>query len=148
MNTRRIALPALAATGLVLAAVGTAPAQAADPASRGPGDLCKVRVLSVQADNLQEDNQGEDEIFLKLGETRTTQRTYFLGQKRNTLGDGEDHFFGSERVKLIEHDNGVGNNDLIDSARLQCESGQVISTLTDSSADTVYTVTWRVDIVP
>lgn len=145
MNFIRTALPAAAAAGLVLAGMGALPAQADDSSARGPGDLCKVRVLSVQADNLQEDIQEQDEIFLRLGDARTVQRPYFLGQKRNTLGDGEDHFTGIERVRLVEHD--IGANDVIDSGRLECRTGQVTSTLNDSTADTVYTVVWRVDVI-
>ncbi len=145
MNSTRIAFSVLGVAGLGLAALGTAPAQAASPADRGPNDLCKVRVLSVQADDLQEDVQEQDEVFLRLGDSRTVERPYFLGQHRNTLGDGQDFFNGHERVALIENDAASGNKDVIDRARLSCDTGQVESTLSDANADTVYTVVWRVD---
>ena len=147
MNIKGNALTALGAAGLVLAGLGPVGSPAAAAETSAAADVCRVRVLSVQAQDLQEDQQGSDEVFLRLGDARTVQRSYFDGQKRNTLSDGDDHFSGSEPVALIEHDNGIGNNDLIDAATLQCETRQVTSTLRDVSADTVYTVVWRVDVI-
>jgi hypothetical protein len=147
-NARGIALSTIGAAGMVLAGLGPVSAHAAEPEGRAAAaDLCLVRVLSVKAENLQEDNQGSDEIFLRLGDASTRQRSYFEGQKRNTLSDGDDHFTGTETVRLVEHDAGAGNNDLIDSGSLRCTTGQVTSTLRDSAADAVYTVVWRVDVV-
>jgi len=144
-STTRIAFSVLGAAGLGLSALATAPVQAAGPAERGPNDLCKVRVLSVQANDLQEDNQGQDEVFLRLGDVNTVQHTYFPGQLRNTLGETSDFFNGHERVALIENDEATGNKDVIDRGRLACDTGQVQTVLTDANADTVYTVVWRVD---
>ena len=108
---------------------------------------CTIKIVSVKALDLQEDGQGQDEMFLRLGDSRTTQRTYFEGQKRNTLGDGDDVFVNRERVRLVEND-GPGNNDVIDSARIDCAAASATTTLSDNAGDAIYKVSWLVIVQP
>lgn len=91
----------------------------------------------MQADDLQEDIQEQDEVLLRLGDSSTIERTYFLGQHRKTLSGGQDFFTGHEPVALIENDEAAGNRDVASRARLSCHTGQFEKTLPDASADTV-----------
>jgi hypothetical protein len=86
-------------------------------------------------------------VFLRLGDSSTTQRTYFEGQKRNTLGDGDDVFVDRERVRLVEND-GPGSNDVLDSATIDCAAASATSTLADASGDAIYKVSWLVVVNP
>jgi hypothetical protein len=148
MNTRKIARTAgigagLAATTLIPLLGATAgSAQAA-----GAVQSCTIRIVSIKALDLQEDVQGQDEVFLRLGDSSTTQRTYFEGQKRNTLGDGDDVFVNRERVRLVEND-GPGNNDVLDSTTIACAAASATSTLSDAAGDAIYKVSWTVSVNP
>ena len=146
-NTRKITRPAVGA-GLAAAALVPALGMAAAPAQAAQAvQSCTIKIVSVKALDLQEDGQGQDEVFLRLGDSRTTQRTYFEGQKRNTLGDGDDVFVNRERVRLVEND-GPGNNDVIDSARIDCAAASATTTLSDNAGDAIYKVSWLVIVNP
>lgn len=152
-NRTKIIRPTVAA-GLATAAMvpvlgmAAGPAQAAQPPETARAlQSCTIKIVSVKALDLQEDGQGQDEVFLRLGDSRTTQRTYLEGQKRNTLGDGDDVFVGRERVRLVESD-GPGNNDVIDSGRINCAAASRTTTLSDSAGDAIYKVKWLVIVNP
>ncbi|MCD4526024.1 hypothetical protein [Nocardioides sp. cx-173] len=151
MNSKTV-FAALGTTALALTGLGavTVPAGAAAPASSAspaaaPGSLCQIRVISVKARDIQEDNQGTDEIRLKLGNTFTAQRTYFEGQKRNTLFDGSDLFAAPERVKLLEVDGAT--RQVLDSTTIPCVARTATSRLASADGDAVYQVTWVVDVL-
>ena len=148
MNTRKIARTAGIGSGLAaFALVPLLGAAAGSAQAAGAVQSCTIKIVSVKALDLQEDGQGQDEVFLRLGDSSTTQRTYFEGQKRNTLGDGNDPFVGREKVRLVEND-GPGNNDVLDTARIACAAASATSTLSDSGGDAIYQVRWLVVVNP
>ena len=145
MNTRKIARTA--GTGAGIAAAALVPLMGATAASAQATQSCTIKIVSIKALDLQEDGQGQDEVFLRLGDSSTTQRNYFEGQKRNTLGDGDDVFVDRERVRLVEND-GPGNNDVLDSAWIDCAADSDVSTLADPNGDAIYKVSWLVVVNP
>jgi hypothetical protein len=120
-------------------------------ATAGPAEAavksCTIRIVSVKALDLQEDGQGQDEVFLRLGDSRTTQRNYFEGQLRNTLGDGSDVFVNQENVRLVEND-GPGNNDVLASRTIGCAAASVTRTVADASGDAIYRIRVLVVVNP
>ena len=148
MNTRNIARTAGAGAAVATAALVPLLGAAAAPAQASAVvQSCTIKIVSVKALDLQEDGQGQDEVRLRLGDSLTTQRNYFEGQKRNTLGDGDDVFVDRERVRLLEND-GPGNNDVIDAAWIDCAAGSAVSTLADANGDAIYKVSWLVVVNP
>jgi hypothetical protein len=148
MNTRKIARTAGIGGGLAaFALVPLLGAAAGSAQAAGAVQSCTIKIVSIQALDLQEDGQGQDEVFLRLGDSSTTQRTYFEGQKRNALFDGSDVYVTSEKVRLVEND-GPGNNDVLDSTRIQCAAASATSTLSDASGDAIYKVSWLVLVNP
>jgi len=147
MNTRKIARTA--GTGAALAAAAFVPLLGAAGSAQAAAAVqsCTIRIVSIEALDLEEDGQGRDEVFLRLGDSSTTQRNYFEGQKRNTLGDGDDVFVNRERVRLVEND-GPGNNDVLDSAWIDCAAASATSTLADAGGDAIYEVRWLVVVNP
>ena len=61
--------------------------------------------------------------------------------------DGDDVFVNRERVRLVEND-GPGNNDVIDSARIDCAAASATTTLSDNAGDAIYKVSWLVIVNP
>lgn len=125
-----------------LMSAGTGAAQAA-----AAQNSCTIKIASIRALDLQSDRRGQDEVFMRLGDTKTTQRTYFEGQKRNTFGDGDDVYARREKVSLVEND-GPGNNDVIDSTMIPCAADSATSTLSDAAGDAIYEVSWLVTVNP
>ncbi len=149
MNSRTI-YAALGTATLAIAGLGTvgtpiSASAATAAAAATPGALCQIRVISVEARDIQEDVQGTDEIRLKLGNTRTVQRTYFEGQLRNTLGDGSDLFTAPERVRLLEVDG--ANEEVVDAVTIPCVNRTDTTRLASADGDTVYRVRWTVDVL-
>jgi hypothetical protein len=130
---------ALGTAGLLLAGLA-----AAGPASAAVAS-CEVRVTSIRAVEVQEDDQNEDEVFLRLGNTSTPQHTYFEGQLRNTLGEPGEIFSGTLRTRLVEKD--LGSATVIDNATLACRTHTRTVTYDDASGDTVYTVIYTVAVL-
>lgn len=148
MNARKFARTAGTGAGLATAALVPLLGVAAGPAQAAQAvQSCTIKIVSVKALDLQEDVQGQDEVFLRLGDSSTTQRNYFEGQKRNTLGDGDDVFVDRERVRLVEND-GPGNNDAIDSGWMDCAAAARTTTLSDNAGDAIYKVKWLVFVNP
>ena len=50
-------------------------------------------------------------------------------------------------MRLVEND-GPGNNDVLDSARIDCVAASATSTLSDASGDAIYEVSWLVVVNP
>ena len=138
----------MAGTGVGLAALVSMLSAGAGAAQAAPAqDSCTIKIASIKALDLQQDARGQDEVFMRLGDTSTTQRTYFEGQKRNTLGDGNGVFVNREKVRLVEND-GPGNNDVVDSALIPCAADSATSTLSDAAGDAIYEVSWLVTVNP
>jgi hypothetical protein len=108
-------------------------------------DVCKLRVISVKALDLQEDAQGNDEIFLRLGDFRSATRRYTEGQKRNVLGTDRDVFVGNEPVRLVERDGGA--DDVLATRSIGCLE-QLNQTSILADADAVYELKWQVRVLP
>jgi hypothetical protein len=97
LTSKRIIPAAISVTGLALAslgAVGGTPASAAVP-------TCQLTVHSNKVLNL-EDRGNNDEIFFKLGQSRTPTQQYTLGQKRFNIGS--ETFQNSIDVRVFERD--------------------------------------------
>jgi hypothetical protein len=86
-------LLAAGAPPVVASAASAAAAAQAEP-------TCTARVLTTRAVNLQHDGKGADVVRARLGNTITRERSYALGQTRNTNVDGEEVFSGPVRVSL------------------------------------------------
>jgi hypothetical protein len=89
----------LGGTGLDLAALVSV--GAAQPASAAA--TCQLDAQSLKALDLN-DNDGTDEVLLRLAGTRTPVQTYVLNQKRLNLG--VKVFQGSIDLDIVEKDNG------------------------------------------
>jgi hypothetical protein len=130
----RIVPTTIGVSGLALASL----AAVGGPASAAP--TCQLTVDSNQVLNLQ-DQQGNDEIFFKLGNNRTPTRTYALNQTRNNIGS--ETFQGSIDVKVFEKD---GSNLTLVGAmnNVPCQNnpGQINDV---SGAGAIYRVTWHVN---
>lgn len=144
MKIIHAAIATAGAAGLAVTVLGAAPAQAAAPTPARSPDVCSIRVVSLKALNLQEDNQ-RDEIVLELADTKTVQRTYAQGQKRNTLGDGTGVFAGSTRVSLLEVD--PLKSDVLAHATVRCADRTGTSTLIDPTGDAIYQATWQTRVI-
>lgn len=138
MFATRYALPVLAGAGLLMAGVGATPAQASSP-------VCQLRVLSIQALDIDDDPRPTDEISLRLGGTPTVERTYTAGQTRDVLGDGSRIFSGSVNLKLVERDGGT--REVLATQSVPCSTHQVQRTLHDPGFDAIYQVLYRVDVL-
>ena len=96
---RSLVTTTLGATGLALAALVSI--GAAQPASAAT--TCQLDVHSLKALDLN-DNDGTDEVLLRLGGANTAVQTYVLNQKRFNLGTKA--FQGTIDVDIVEKDNG------------------------------------------
>jgi hypothetical protein len=96
---RSLVTTTLGTTGLALAALLSV--GAAQPASAAA--TCQLDVHSLKALDLN-DNDGGDEVLLRLGGDRTPVQTYALGQKRFNLGTKA--FQGTIDLDVVEKDNG------------------------------------------
>jgi hypothetical protein len=96
---RSLVTTTLGATGLALAAVLSV--GAGQPASAAA--TCQLDVHSLKALDLN-DNDGTDEVLLRLGGDRTPVQTYVLGQKRFNMGTKV--FQGTIDLDVVEKDNG------------------------------------------
>lgn len=141
MNTKQIAASMLGTGGVLPAGLAPLSVSAADAATV---DVCRVTINSVKANDLTDNEPGGDEVFLRLGDTRTATLAYADNQRRRNLGD--DGFVGSENLRLIEDDGGNGDNDVIGGATLPCSDGSGESVV--SGAGGIYTVVWEVDVLP
>jgi hypothetical protein len=134
MHTSTKLFPAvIGVAGVALAAV----AMAGAPASAVP--TCQLSVDSNKVLNLQ-DRNGDDEIFFKLGNSRTQVRQYVLNQKRFNLGS--ETFQGTIDLKVFERDgNNVTRVGTINNIPCSNNPGE----LTDlSGAGAIYRVAWSV----
>ena len=95
---RSLVTTTLGATGLALAALVSI--GAAQPASAAT--TCQLDVHSLKALDLN-DNDGTDEVLLRLGGDKTAVQTYVLNQKRFNLHKA---FQGTIDVDIVEKDNG------------------------------------------
>ena len=136
-------MSALGTAALVAASVAatTSSGSAAQPRAV---NVCELRVFHVKALDLQEDAQGNDEIFLRLGDFRSTTRRYTEGQKRNVLATDRDVFVGNEPVSLVEQDGGT--DDVLASKSVPCvQQLNRISIL--GNADAIYEIKWEVRVL-
>jgi hypothetical protein len=143
MFRTRTTMSALGTAALVAASVAatTSSGSAAQPRAV---DVCEIRIVSVKALDLQEDGQGHDEIFLRLGDFRSTTRSYTEGQKRNVFGTDRDVFVGSEPVRLVEQDGGT--DDVLASESIPCAQ-QLNQTSIVGNADAIYELKWQVRVL-
>jgi hypothetical protein len=141
MFSTRTTMSALGTAALVAASVAatTSSGSAAQPRAV---DVCELRIVSVEALDLQEDAQGHDEIFLRLGDFRSPTRRYTEGQKRNVSAD--DVFVGSEPVRLVEQDGGT--DDVLASESIPCVQ-RLNQTSILGNADAIYKLTWQVRVL-
>jgi hypothetical protein len=151
MNLTKITFSTLGAAALVLAGAGSANAGVAQSsgavAAAAPGSLCEIQVSRVKALDLQE-NAG-DEIRLKIGDKTSVTRPYTTaGQVRNVLGDNTyDLFTSPEVVKVVEVDGAVGQV-VGSAASIPCvHRGPTKSLVSDATGDTIYEVTWYVNVL-
>ena len=96
---RSLVTTTLGATGLAMAALVSL--GAAQPASAAT--TCQLDVNSLKALDLN-DNDGTDEVLLRLGGDKTAVQTYVLNQKRFNLGTKA--FQGTINVDIVEKDSG------------------------------------------
>ena len=144
MNTTRTALSALGTAAMVVAGVA-ATTTAGSAAEARAVDVCELRILSVKALDLQEDGvQGNDEIYLRLGDFRSVARRYTEGQKRNVLATDRDVFVGTESVRLVEQDGGP--DDVLDSRSIPCVQRLGQSSIV-GNGDAIYELQWRVRVL-
>ncbi len=134
----RLVMSGIAVSGLAVAALA---ATSVAPAS-AKVNTCRLEVNSVKALDLQDRNGTRDEVFLKLGDTRTDTKTYELNQTRHALGT--DNFQGSESVRILEED--TNNRTVIGSTSLPCVSDSGQSDVAGAGA--IYRVTWNVLVIP
>lgn len=99
MNKLRIITPLLAA-GLAVAGLTPSVSGSTADSRLAAVDICTLRVSATKALNLQHDGKGIDRVRAVLGNTITRDRPYILGQRRNTLGDGQESFSGTATVQL------------------------------------------------
>ena len=136
MHTTKKLIPAtIGVAGVALATsmmgMGSAPASAAA--------TCQLSVDSNKVLNLQDGN-GNDEIFFKLGNSKTPVLQYVLNQRRLNLGT--EAFQGTIDLKVFERDgNNVTRVGTINNIPCSNNPGQ----LTDlSGAGAIYRVAWSV----
>jgi hypothetical protein len=143
MFSTRTTMSALGTAALVAASVAatTSSGSAAQPRAV---DVCELRIVSVEALDLQEDAQGHDEIFLRLGDFRSPTRRYTEGQKRNVFATDRDVFVGSEPVRLVEQDGGT--DDVLASESIPCVQ-RLNQTSILGNADAIYKLTWQVRVL-
>ena len=96
---RSLVTTTLGATGLALATLGSL--GATQPAAAAV--TCQLDVHSLKALDLN-DNDGTDEVLLRLGGDKTPRQTYVLNQKRLNLGTKV--FQGTIDVDIVEKDSG------------------------------------------
>ena len=137
MNAHRsLVTTTLGATGLVLVAALVS-LGAAQPASAAA--TCQLDVHSLKALDLN-DNDGTDEVLLRLGGDRTPVQTYVLNQKRFNLGTKA--FQGTIDVDIVEKDNGqtttVGSVN-----NIQCQN-KPLTTKDRSGFNALYRVAYSV----
>ena len=131
----RLVLP-VAALGLVGA---LAPAAAA---SERTVPTCSLRAVAVTALDLRDDGQASDEVRVRVGTKTIAERTYFLGQKRNTLSEATDVFQTTRRVRLIERGPGLL---ALQTAPIACADAVRTVVLTDGDAR--YEVIYHVKVL-
>jgi len=135
MNARRNLRTTLGVTGLALAAL--VPLGAAQPAFAAA--TCQLDVRSLKALDLN-DNDGTDEVLLRLAGTRTPVQTYVLNQKRLNLG--VKVFQGSIDLDIVEKDN--GQTTTIGSVNnIQCQN-RPLTTKDRSGFGAIYRVAYSV----
>lgn len=118
MNRTR--LTASLVGGATAVGLGLTPTSATAAQPAGGAETCTVRLLTTKAVNLQHDVTGTDDVRAQLGNTTTRTRSYTLGQRRNTFGDGTETFTDATRVALqVEVLGGAWLP--IDSRGIQCE---------------------------
>jgi hypothetical protein len=139
MSTTRIMSSAIGLASLAMATGGVL-AGVSSEASAATTATCKLTVHSNKVLDLQ-DNDGDDEIFFKLGGDKTPLKVYAQGQKRRHIGS--KFFQNSIDVKVFERD---GNNiTLVGTlANIPCqnEPGDQAEV---SGAGALYSVRWSVD---
>ena len=147
MNHTKIALSTLGAAALLLGGTGSAQAAVASAASTAalPGSLCDIQVSRVEALDIQ-DNDGRDEIRLRIGDKTSVTRNYVLGQVRNVLSDNTyDLFTSPELVKVVEVD--AAKTTVLSSATIPCVNRTATSVISDANGDGIYKVFWDVDVL-
>lgn len=144
MNNRPVALSFLAAV-TAAASLVPSPATATSEHMAGHARTCSVRLVTTKAINLQHDNTGTDQIKARLGNTLTRERSYTLGQRRNTLSDGTETFSDAALVTLqVEVLGGAWLT--IDSHVIQCEN--TTRDLVFTNSDARYKARADIDILP
>lgn len=137
--TARLIPSTISLMGLALASFA-APGTATAAVAAAGASTCELTVHSNKVLELQ-DNDGDDEIYFKLGREKTAIRVYAEGQKRRNIGSV--FFQGSIDVKVFERD---GNNvtlvDKINNIPCQNEPGELDDL---SGAGALYRVLWSVD---
>lgn len=126
--------PFMAASVLILTAPATSAAAAGSSGSSAqPEPRCQARVMTTRAVNLQHDVKGTDVIRARLGNTTTRDRSYVLGQTRNTGVDGEEVFSDRARVSLEVQVRDVAFLP-IDYRNIECENATHTFTLRNGDA--------------
>jgi hypothetical protein len=140
MNTTRalLALP-VAALGLVGA---LAPPATAAAASERTVPTCTLRAVAVTALDLRDDGQAFDEVRVHVGTQTIAERTYFQGQKRNTLSEATDTFQTTRRVRLVERGPGFLG---LQTAPIACANA--VRTVELSDGDARYEVIYIVQVL-
>ena len=134
MKTRHVLAPIATACLLASGAAILTPASASvAAAAAGADSTCTVRVLTTRAVNLQHDQKEVDVVRARLGNTLTRQRSYVLGQTRNTNVDGEEVFTGPTRISLEIQVREVAWIP-IDSRNVDCEDASRTFTLRNGDA--------------
>jgi hypothetical protein len=134
----RLALPVLGVTGLVFATLGPLGSSAAVASQ----PTCRFTLNSVKALDLN-DNDGQDETTVKLGDTNTGEKTYTDNQIRRQFAN--DDFQGTERVRITERD--AANVTLLGSANIPCANASA-STDVSGPGGAIYRLKWNVLVVP
>ncbi|MFN8192708.1 MAG: hypothetical protein U0R80_00325 [Nocardioidaceae bacterium] len=138
--TTRTISSALGLSALLLGSGGLTTGASASAAAAAAVPTCELTVHSNKVLELQ-DNDGDDEIYFKLGAEKTPTRVYAEGQKRRNIGS--EFFQGSIDVKIFERD---GNNlTLVGTlSNIPCEN-EPGDQEDVAGAGALYTVRWSVD---
>ena len=137
MRKASAALLLAGATGVLTAGL-SAPALAATEAA---ASVCTIEVLSLKANDLQEETNDGDEIKVKLDDTMHGPWDFVHGQTRSaSLNSPDEAFVNSVTVTLYEQDTVFRSK--IDSFVSSCSVGDHTAVLSDSRA--LYTMTYRI----
>jgi hypothetical protein len=139
MKRTRAALALAGASGVLVAGL-SGPALAAPAAAAG---VCNLKVLSLQANDLNEETRDGDETRIELGDSRFGPYDFLDDQKRTaSLGDVNEDFVGSIQVALVEDDL-IGDDPIGAAFTQSCTPGTFTKVRSGSGAiyTLVYTVT-------